>query len=179
MTLAAAADVDPQTQVRQEFLAAYALAQASQPDAPAGDSDALHKYALYPYLLAARLQRDLRKNSGGEAADVDARVADFESRYGDEPVGRKLRRAWLRSWPAAEPGPCSWPIPDTWRTPRNAATSWTRASPSSRPTTWPPPSPPSGSMATTPRRSASRPSTGCAPTSCSRPPWWTSARAWL
>jgi len=87
------ADGDPYADARRDFLAAYGPASALLPDIPAPDSAALRAYPLYPYLQAARLKRDLRL--APDAAAVDARIVDFLKIYGDQPVGRGLRRAWL------------------------------------------------------------------------------------
>lgn len=84
---------DATADARRDFLAAYGPASAMLPDVPAPDSAALRAYPLYPYLQAARLKRDLRR--APDPAPVDARIVEFLKTYGDQPVGRALRRAWL------------------------------------------------------------------------------------
>jgi len=87
------ADDDSYAAVRQEFLGDYTRASAMLPEPAPQDSAALRAYPLYPYLQAARLQRDLRLASDPDA--VDRRIAQFINDNGDLPVGRALRRAWL------------------------------------------------------------------------------------
>ncbi|MDR3417626.1 MAG: transglycosylase SLT domain-containing protein [Nevskia sp.] len=81
------ADNDPYAAARREFQAAYA-----QPETRGADSAALQAYPLYPYLQAARLQHDLGTAAPGA---VDTAVAGFLKQYGEQPVTRSLRRAWL------------------------------------------------------------------------------------
>jgi soluble lytic murein transglycosylase len=82
------ARADFPTEVRQQFLGAYA--QASKGSAAAGaDSAELKAYPLYPYVEAARLERRLEDPAA--APEIQA----FLDRYGDQPVARPIRREWL------------------------------------------------------------------------------------
>jgi len=69
---------------RTQFRVAYAAAQAGAPAAP--DSGTLRDYPLYPYLQAARLQRDL---------GADDAIRAYLDENGAAPHARSLRRAWL------------------------------------------------------------------------------------
>ncbi|MGB7740202.1 MAG: transglycosylase SLT domain-containing protein [Steroidobacteraceae bacterium] len=88
--------------VREAFVAAMASVAAA-PFAPAGgDSEALQRYPLYPYLQAARLNQQLALNRplaaqpGADARlPLDDEVAAFLAQQGDRPVTRTLRSAWL------------------------------------------------------------------------------------
>jgi soluble lytic murein transglycosylase len=82
---------DPYAVVRTEFRAAYAAAGATPADATGAptDSEALRGYPLYPYLQAARLQRQL------ENPDAATAIAAFLAEHGNAPVARSLRRGWL------------------------------------------------------------------------------------
>jgi soluble lytic murein transglycosylase len=98
--------------VREAFLASMATVE-TVPFAPAGgDSEALQRYPLYPYLQAARLNRQLavtRPMAAQPGSDarlpLDDEVAAFLSQQGERPVTRTLRSAWLahlaarQSWP--------------------------------------------------------------------------------
>jgi soluble lytic murein transglycosylase len=77
---------------RQEFLAAMQRVAQHLPDAP--DSPALQSYAIYDYLIAARLRRDV-----GLAADenLDGRIDAFLRTRAGQPVTRALKREWLMS----------------------------------------------------------------------------------
>jgi soluble lytic murein transglycosylase len=86
-------DDDPYAAVRMEFLQAYNTASAGLAEPQAQDSAALRAYPLYPYLEAARFKRDLTLLP--DPAPVDNGIAGFLQRYGEQPVGRALRRAWL------------------------------------------------------------------------------------
>ena len=88
-TTALASDADQYGDARPEFVAAMAEAARAAPGAVATDSDALKEYPLYPYVLAARLQRRLADPAA--VPDVQA----FLERYGDQPVSRSLRREFL------------------------------------------------------------------------------------
>ena len=83
--------------VRKTFQDAYAHASASMEDLDANDSDSLKNYPLYPYLQAARIQEALNSTDSAVLAQVDKRAADFIATYGQQPVTRNLRRAWLDS----------------------------------------------------------------------------------
>ncbi len=86
---ASAADADLYAEARQEFVAALADAARAPPGAAVEDSEALTSYPLYPYLLAARLERRL----ADPAAVPDVRA--FLERYGDQPASRSVRRQFL------------------------------------------------------------------------------------
>ena len=84
--------------LRPLFIAAMAEVRAT-PSAPAaGDPEALQRYVLYPYLQASRLQRRLAlATTGTPATDaaLDAEIAAFLARRGNQPVARTLRSDWL------------------------------------------------------------------------------------
>jgi soluble lytic murein transglycosylase len=90
--------------VRQQFMAAMQRVRANQPDLP--DSTDLKGYAVYDYLVAARLRRDLALRPGEE---LDARIDAFLEPRGGEPVGRPLRHDWLESLAAR--GRWDWFLP--------------------------------------------------------------------
>ncbi len=79
------------------------LPSTAAPFAPAGgDSEALQRYPLYPYLQAARLSRQLAlirpvaaQPGGDPRLPLDDEIAAFLAQQGDRPVTRKLRSAWL------------------------------------------------------------------------------------
>ncbi len=94
-------------------MAAMATVDAT-PFAPAGgDSEALQRYPLYPYLQAARLNRQLATARPAAAPagtasklPLDDEIAAFIAQQGDRPVTRTLRSAWLshlaarQAWPS-------------------------------------------------------------------------------
>ena len=88
--------------VREAFVASMATVEAA-PFAPAGgDSEALQRYPLYPYLQAARLNRQLaltRPTPAQPGSDaripLDDEIAAFLAQQGERPVTRTLRSAWL------------------------------------------------------------------------------------
>ena len=84
-------------EVRKSFQEAYARASTSIVDSEANDSDDLKSYPLYPYLQAARIQQAFTVSSGDSVDLVDKRAADFMALYGQQPVARNLRHAWLDS----------------------------------------------------------------------------------
>jgi soluble lytic murein transglycosylase len=104
MPLAAQPDgpADPQAAVRARFVAAYEAAALGTDTA---DDAALEAYVLYPYVLAARIERELKLVTGAWGA-VDEAAEELVSAQGAEPVGRALRGARLASlarrelWPA-------------------------------------------------------------------------------
>lgn len=85
------------TEVRKAFQEAYARASTSIVDSGATDSDDLKSYPLYPYLQAARIQQALSLSNGDSIDLVDKRAAEFMALYGQQPVTRNLRHAWLDS----------------------------------------------------------------------------------
>jgi soluble lytic murein transglycosylase len=78
--------------VRQEFSAAMQRIRLHQPDTE--DSGALKAYAIYDYLVVARLRRDLALKSG---ENLDATIDGFLQAHVGQPVARGLRRDWLVS----------------------------------------------------------------------------------
>lgn len=77
---------------RAEFSAAVARAEAGE--TTGADSKALSAYVLYPYVIAARLQRELK---GMPNADTDARIQKFLSTYPTWPITRDVKKAWLQN----------------------------------------------------------------------------------
>jgi soluble lytic murein transglycosylase len=92
----ATANADADAEVRKAFQDAYARATTNIGDSGASDSESLKSYPLYPYLQSARIQQALM--AGGDDIDqVDKRAAEFMATYGQQPVSRNLRHAWLDS----------------------------------------------------------------------------------
>ena len=85
-------------------MAAYDRVRRHLPDGM--DSRELERYAIYPYLVAARLRRDL--DSAADEA-LDARIDAFLAAHAGEPVTSALRRAWLTS--LADRGRWDWFLP--------------------------------------------------------------------
>lgn len=83
---------DENVSVRTEFKTAMVRVDAG--DTGGRDSKELSGYVLYPYLLAARLQRELNTAPG---SDTDARIRKFLLDYASWPIARDLRKAWLQS----------------------------------------------------------------------------------
>jgi soluble lytic murein transglycosylase len=83
--------------VRKNFQEAYAHVAANMEDSGANDSESLKNYPLYPYLQAARIQQALTSTDSAALVQADKRAADFITTYGQQPVTRNLRRAWLDS----------------------------------------------------------------------------------
>jgi len=86
----------PLDEVRAEFRATLdAVANGTGPPV-SSDSAALRRYALYPYLEAARIERELlQANAGSSVADDLAR--EFIAAHEPAPVARALRRNWMES----------------------------------------------------------------------------------
>jgi soluble lytic murein transglycosylase len=78
--------------VRTEFMAAMQRVRLHQPDIP--DSPALEHYAIYDYLVAARLRRNL---SLAPDENLDTVVDAFLHTHAGQLVARGLRRDWLAS----------------------------------------------------------------------------------
>jgi len=76
--------------VCKEFTAALQRVRLRQPDA--ADSPALKSYAIYDYLVAARLRRDLVLRPG---ETLDTSVDAFLQGHAGAPVARGVRRDWL------------------------------------------------------------------------------------
>jgi soluble lytic murein transglycosylase len=83
--------VDPAA-ARQDFVAAMQRLRLHQPDQ--ADSPALMAYAIYDYLVAARLRRDLAQNPN---ENLDATIDGFVQLHPGQPVTRALRHDWLTS----------------------------------------------------------------------------------
>src|SRR5689334_15766343 len=76
---------DSSAKVRTEFQQAYSAAATGAPIDASADSSALKRYALYPYLLAARLASRLGRTSG-DLQGVDDEALQFLEAHGREPV---------------------------------------------------------------------------------------------
>ena len=87
---ATAADVDSG---QRDFIAAMQRLRQHLPDVP--DSPQLRSYAIYDYLVAARLRRDL--TLGGGDAELDGKIDEFLQAHSVQPVARALRHDWLAS----------------------------------------------------------------------------------
>jgi len=104
-SFACAADATLDADVGQrDFLAALQRLRQHLPDLP--DSKALQSYAIYDYLIAARLRRDL---AAGANEDLDARIDDFLQAHQGQPVARGLRHDWLLT--LAQRGRWDWFLP--------------------------------------------------------------------
>jgi soluble lytic murein transglycosylase len=103
-----AGDVSARAEARASFIAALAAAQSGTGVVETADSEALQRYALYPYLQAQRLARRLELSRRAATADpaaiaaLDAEIAAFLARQGNLPVTRSLRSSWLTSLAARE-----------------------------------------------------------------------------
>lgn len=94
--LAVVAQSDEFGTVRQEFIKARAEASMGINTIEDGDSRALRRYVLYPYLTAARIERRLvDATEAGDEADALARR--FLAQHESEPVAFDFRRRWLTS----------------------------------------------------------------------------------
>jgi len=89
------AEEDPYAAVREAFRSVYAIVPTTNSDTTP-DNEALRHYPLYPYLRERRIEAGLRA-AGDDEAPADRAAAAFLSEYGDQPVARTLRRAWLSS----------------------------------------------------------------------------------
>jgi soluble lytic murein transglycosylase len=87
---AAAAEIDIG---QREFTAAMQRLRQHLPDE--ADSPQLKAYAIYDYLLAARLRRDLALS--GADAELDGKIDEFLQARAGLPVARGLRHDWLAS----------------------------------------------------------------------------------
>ncbi|HWU67780.1 MAG TPA: transglycosylase SLT domain-containing protein [Stenotrophobium sp.] len=96
----AAADGPDMAAVRTQFR--DALTRAAAGETAQADPESLRTYVLYPYLLAARQQRQLQAAPGNA---TDASVQAFLLQYPALPVARDLRQAWLHSLAQRE----AWP----------------------------------------------------------------------
>ena len=103
-TNGATAQPDAYAGARAEFQAAWSAVATTPLEPPALESEALRSYPLYPYLQAARLDRQLalipaaKPEAGtGELLPIDAAIDAFLAPLGDQPAARGLRRDWLQS----------------------------------------------------------------------------------
>ena len=94
---APSAPEDAASIVRDDFIAAMRRVRLGLPDLP--DSQLLRSYAIYDYLRAARLQRDL---AAQPSAELDTLIDAFLQERGTEPVTRALRHDWLTSLAARQ-----------------------------------------------------------------------------
>jgi soluble lytic murein transglycosylase len=85
------------TETRKAFQDAYARATTSVTESGEADSESLKNYPLYPYLQAARIQQALGSTDAALLSQADKRAADFIAAFGQQPVTRSLRHAWLDS----------------------------------------------------------------------------------
>jgi soluble lytic murein transglycosylase len=92
-----ASTVTANAAARKAFQDAYTHAATNMEDSATQDSESLKNYPLYPYLQAARIQEALTSTDAAALAQADQRAADFVAAYGQQPVTRNLRRAWLDS----------------------------------------------------------------------------------
>jgi soluble lytic murein transglycosylase len=88
----------------REFVEAMQRLKLHLPDLP--DSRPLQSLAIYDYLVAARLRRDLTMAAG---ADLDAKIDEFLQTHAGQPVARGLRHDWLAS--LAQRGLWDWFLP--------------------------------------------------------------------
>jgi len=98
LTAAAAGADDPAptyVTARALFRAAYSQAFTTRTLDDANDDATLKHYVLYPYLQAARLRSALQASA--DWVQTDRRAAAFMATYGQFPVARGVRRAWLES----------------------------------------------------------------------------------
>jgi soluble lytic murein transglycosylase len=96
-----AAQADP---AEREFVAAMQRLKLHLPEPP--DSQPLKSLAIYDYLTAARLRREL---AAAADADLDARIDQFLQAHAVQPVARGLRHDWLVS--LAQRGRWDWFLP--------------------------------------------------------------------
>ncbi|MGB5259885.1 MAG: transglycosylase SLT domain-containing protein [Gammaproteobacteria bacterium] len=87
---AAMASVDPLADARTRFLDALSALDRGQLDSFRKIAGQLEDYPLYPYLEYRALRKRLNKASHAE-------MARFIERYADQPVGQRMRRAWLHA----------------------------------------------------------------------------------
>jgi len=98
---AGAAQADPS---KREFVEAMQRLKLHLPDLP--DSQSLRSLAIYDYLAAARLRRDL---TAAADAVLDAKIDEFLQAHAGQPVVRGLRHDWLAS--LAQRGRWDWFLP--------------------------------------------------------------------
>jgi soluble lytic murein transglycosylase len=94
MVGAAGAD-DPLPAQRAEFQQAWKRLAVSE-DKPE-DSANLQRYAIYPYLQAARLRQALQASGANTPGELDGTIASFLRAHEGEPVAQELRTNWLAS----------------------------------------------------------------------------------
>jgi soluble lytic murein transglycosylase len=79
-------------EINLQFIAAMQRVRSNLPEPP--DSPALQAYAIYDYLVAARLRRNLALTPGDQ---MDQTIDEFLNAHAGQPVGRSLKRQWLAS----------------------------------------------------------------------------------
>jgi soluble lytic murein transglycosylase len=98
----AAAD-DPHADARSAFVRARAAVATVPTEPVGGDPPELRQYPLYPYLVSARLARQLELALpaativGTAALPIDDAIAAFLAQENERPVTVKLRLQWLES----------------------------------------------------------------------------------
>jgi soluble lytic murein transglycosylase len=96
-------DESRQGALRQAFMDALAAVSVAPISAAPDDEAELRGYALYPYLQAARLRRQLELATPASVGTVDAllpvdhAVIAFLREHGNAPVTAQLRATWLES----------------------------------------------------------------------------------
>ena len=90
-----ATDTAASAEARKAFQEAYARASTNISDSSTTDGASLKSYPLYPYLQAARIQEALSGDATDSTDALDKRAAEFMAVYGQQPVSRNLRHAWL------------------------------------------------------------------------------------
>ena len=100
---AGAAEEDPYAAGRAAFMSARAAVVLLPTEPAGGDPPLLRQYPLYPYLVAARLSRQLElalpaaAATGSATLPLDDEIAAFLAQQSDQPAGRVLRSEWLES----------------------------------------------------------------------------------
>jgi len=94
MVGAAGAD-DPLPAQRAEFQQAWKRLAVSEDKSE--DSASLQRYAIYPYLQAARLRQALQASGASTPGELDGTIASFLRAHEGEPVAQDLRTNWLAS----------------------------------------------------------------------------------
>src|SRR5580765_2334381 len=104
VTPPAHAEVDTYAGARTEFMTAWSAIIIAPPAAEPVDSEKLRAYPLYPYLQAARLEKQLPAvptlKPGAPAAGLlplDGTIETFLASVAGQPVARGLRPDWLKS----------------------------------------------------------------------------------
>jgi soluble lytic murein transglycosylase len=98
------AERDAYAEGRAQFLSAWSTLETAPLEPAPADGEALRTYPLYPYLQAARLERQLAlvpvpkpDTPVAGVLALDSLIETFLASVNDQPVGRALRRDWLKS----------------------------------------------------------------------------------